>query len=456
MRPQNSQKFDFNNLFIFEMANNHQGDLSHGKRIVREMARIAREHGIRAAVKLQFRDLDTFIHPAHRENREHKHIGRFLSTRLTEEEFAELLNEIRSEGLITMVTPFDELSVGLIEKLNVDVIKIGSPSARDWPLLERVSQSDKPIIVSTGGLALRDIDNIASFFEHRYKHIALMHCVSIYPTPHEKLELNQIELLRHRYPGISIGFSTHEEPDNSEAIQVAFSKGARLFERHVGIPTDTITLNKYSSTPEQISRWIAAYKRAVAICGGMTRPDTDPKESADLSSLFRGVYAKRDIHTGDKVNWADVFFAMPINDGQLSSGQFRDGLVADREYKQHEGLSSSLASSKPLKKHLIYQAIHDVKGMLNEARVPIGEGGFFDVELSHHYGLERFHEVGVVIIDCINREYGKKILVQLAGQTHPHHYHKKKEEAFHVIYGELHVEMNGKEQIGRASCRERV
>ena len=50
-------------LFVFEMANNHQGDVEHGARIISEMGQIAARHGVRAAVKLQYRDLDTFIHP---------------------------------------------------------------------------------------------------------------------------------------------------------------------------------------------------------------------------------------------------------------------------------------------------------------------------------------------------------------------------------------------------------
>ena len=68
-------------LFIFEIANNHQGSLQHGLDIVEAMGRIARKHRIRAAVKLQYRDLATFIHPDCR-SVDHKHIKRFLSTEL--------------------------------------------------------------------------------------------------------------------------------------------------------------------------------------------------------------------------------------------------------------------------------------------------------------------------------------------------------------------------------------
>src|SRR3989344_9210730 len=151
-------KFDFNGLFICEMANNHQGSAEHGLKIVRAMAEISRSFGIKGGVKLQFRDLDTFIHPDHKENSTNKHIPRFISTRLKDEEFKQLVDETKKLGLISIVTPFDELSVDLIEKLGVDVVKIGSPSANDWPLLERVSDCGKPVIVSTGGLRAHDID----------------------------------------------------------------------------------------------------------------------------------------------------------------------------------------------------------------------------------------------------------------------------------------------------------
>ncbi len=130
-------KFDFNSLFTLEMANNHQGSLEHGKRIAREAAAVVRQHGVRAAIKLQFRDLDTFIHPAYRDSKENKHIARFLSTKLSREEYAELLDEIRKEGMITMVTPFDEVSADLCVALGVEVIKVASCSAKDWPLLEK-------------------------------------------------------------------------------------------------------------------------------------------------------------------------------------------------------------------------------------------------------------------------------------------------------------------------------
>ena len=84
------------------------------------------------------------------------------------------------------------------------------------------------------------------------------------------------------------------------------------------------------------------------------------------------------------------------------------------------------------------------EALLNEARIPLSAE--FEVEYSHHYGIPKFREHGAVIINCINREYCKKIVVQLPGQKHPAHYHKLKEETFQVLHGILHLTRDGQER----------
>lgn len=441
-----ADRIDFNNLFIFEIANNHQGLVAHGLRIIKEIADVVDRARVRGAIKLQFRALDTFIHPDYRDSNENRHIRRFLSTRLREDEFAQLVDAMAKRGLISVCTPFDEPSVDVIERLGIEVIKVGSPSAQDWPLLERVAETGKPVICSTGGLLIRQIDKIVSFFQHRGVRFALMHCVSIYPTPNKQLHLNQIETLRNRYPDVTIGFSTHEGPTNLNAIRVAYAKGARLFEKHVGVPTEEIALNDYSATPAQVEAWLGAWREAIEACGGERERVIPEEETRDLRSLMRGVYAQKDIEVGSVIKRADVFFAMPLREGQLTSGRWREGLVADRHYRAQEALSAVLRPERPAKREIIYTAIHAVKGMLNDARIPIG----YDVvaiELSHHYGLEQFPEVGCTIIECFNREYAKKVIIQLPGQWNPAHYHKKKDETFYVLHGVLEVDVEGKRKV---------
>ena len=142
---------------------------------------------------------------------------------------------VRKAGLLTMCTPFDEESVDIICDMGLDIIKIASCSADDRPLLEKVARVNKPMVVSTAGLRTDEIDWLVDFLESERAEFALMHCVALYPTPDDKLQLNQIGRMIERYRSVAIGWSTHEDQNNTAAVQIAYAKGARLFERHVGL-----------------------------------------------------------------------------------------------------------------------------------------------------------------------------------------------------------------------------
>ncbi len=301
-------KFYFNDLFIFDLANNHQGDVHHGLRIIKEIVGVSDKHRVRGAIKFQFRQLDNFIHPNYLNNSDNKHIPRFLSTRLSRSDFELLLSEVRKCTMLSAGTPFDEESVDLILELGIDIIKVASCSVLDRLLLERIAKANKPVIVSTAGLSLSHIDKLVSFLKHKNISFALMHCVALYPTPYNKLRLNQIKLLKTRFPDVPIGFSTHEEPENYFAIRIAYAKGARIFERHVGIETDKYKLNAYSSTPQQISKWLQAYLETVESCGGENRAPAFPEEIESLRSLKRGVFAKGEIKRGEEIGQEKIFF----------------------------------------------------------------------------------------------------------------------------------------------------
>ena len=438
--------FDFTDLFVFDMANNHQGSVEHGLKVITGIGEVARRHGIRGAMKFQFRQLDTFIHPAFRGNQENKHIPRFQSTRMERLDYQMLVDAAREEGLMTMCTPFDEESVDIIVDMGFDIIKIASCSAEDWPLVEKAAEAGLPLVCSTGGMTLSGIDSLNSHFTHRGVDFAIMHCVSIYPSPSETLQLNQIDALRQRYPGRPIGWSTHEDPNDTTPVMMAVAKGASLFERHVGVETDEIKLNGYSSTPEQVDRWIAAFVRAKSMCGGQERPVSLEVEQESILSLKRGVYARDAIPAGVPVKRAQVYFAMPCLEGQIDSGQWRDGATASAEIEADGALlNNNVALPAAATETVLKTAVHEVKALLNLANVPLNTE--FSTEYSHHYGISKFRETGAVLINCINREYCKKILVQLPGQRHPEHFHELKDETFQVLFGQLHIQVDGKHSI---------
>jgi sialic acid synthase SpsE/mannose-6-phosphate isomerase-like protein (cupin superfamily) len=428
-------------LFIFEMANNHQGDTDHAKNIIRALGDICREEGVRGAVKFQFRNLDSIVHPDFRDRPDVKHIPRFVSTALSKENYKELVEEVRNNDLLSMCTPFDEPSVDQIFDLDIEIVKIGSCSALDKPLLEKVSNTSRPVIVSTGGLNINEIDWVVNYFESKRVNFALMHCVSLYPTPNDKLNLNQIQFFKSRFPNLPIGFSTHESPDNLTAVQMAQAKGATLFEKHVGIENDKYKLNAYSANPEQVRAWIRSYKEAVAASGGEERPPSPKEETDALKTLYRGIWAKQPIIKGEPLTKENVFFSMPLQEGQISVNDWENSLVADRDYEANFPISDSIASHESTSEDMVYQIMLQVKGLLNLARIYVNSDS--TIEISHHYGLERFREFGAVIINCINREYAKKLIVQLPRQKHPYHFHGKKEETFQLLYGDMEVELDG-------------
>ena len=439
-------EFNFSDLFVFDMANNHQGSVEHGLKVIEGVGAVARKHDVRGAMKFQFRQLDTFIHPSHYEASNNKHIHRFQSTRLDPADYQVLADAAYDAGLLTMCTPFDEESVDIIVNMGFDIIKIASCSAEDWPLVEKASESGLPLVCSTGGVDLSGIDSLNSHFTHRGVNFAIMHCVSIYPTPPELLQLNQIEALRQRYPGRPIGWSTHEDPNDISPVMLAVAKGATLFERHVGVETDEIKLNAYSSTPDQVDLWIAAYKRAKAMSGDDERPTSPVVEQESILSLKRGVYAKELILAGEPIDRAQVYFAMPCLEGQVESGMWRSGALASADVEMDGALFKNKISLPVVPAESVLKtAVHEVKALLNLANVPLNTE--FSTEYSHHYGTSNFRETGAVLINCINREYCKKILVQLPGQRHPEHFHKLKDETFQVLFGKLHIQVDGKYSI---------
>jgi sialic acid synthase SpsE/quercetin dioxygenase-like cupin family protein len=432
-------------LFIFEMANNHMGDTAHGVAIIEAIGRVCRDFDFDFAFKLQYRDLDTFIHASFKGRNDVKYVKRFEETRLSREQFQTLLDAMRNNGFRTVCTPFDEASVDLIEAQDIEVIKIASCSLTDWPLLERIARAKKPIVASTAGASPEDVDNVVSFLLHRNKNLTLMHCVAEYPTPDSNLHIARIDALRTRYPEVRIGFSTHESPDRPEPVMLALAKGASVFEKHVGLRTEKYALNDYSADPEQVRQWLTAARQALVMCGNDSWPAATQAESSSLESLRRGVFLTQDIAAGEAIDTEKVCFAFPPVPGQLTANQWS-------KYARYSALPP-LKAGTPLmeeqthciqERQQILEAVDSVKALLKDGQIVVP--GQSDLEISHHYGIESFNKFGLTMITVVNREYCKKLLVMLPGQTHPEQYHQQKEETFVVLHGELILWLDDVEQ----------
>lgn len=325
----------FDDLFVLELANNHWGKLERGLKIIRDFAQVVRFNGINASIKLQFRDVDSFIHKDFRHRSDIRYIQKTLATQLSWEDLEQLTRAVREGGMTTMVTPFDEVSVDKCVEFGVEILKIASSDIKDWFLIEKIASTGKPVIASSGGSSLTDIDNLVEFFGKRHIPFALNHCVSMYPSEDAELELNQIDFLRDRYPGLTIGLSTHEYHDWSSSVMMAYAKGARTFERHIDIDYEGVPVSSYCTLPEQADSWFKAFKKAQEMCGAAASQKRQPpeKEIHYLDALVRGVYAKRDLPAGHVLADDDVYLSVPLQHGQISCREFMRGEVLKKPVK---------------------------------------------------------------------------------------------------------------------------
>jgi sialic acid synthase SpsE/mannose-6-phosphate isomerase-like protein (cupin superfamily) len=437
-----------NNLVILEMANNHMGSVDHGMYIIERFSTLIESFPeFNFCFKLQYRNLETFIRRDFVGRMDIKYVKRFEETKLSRKDQKKLVQCIKDNGFFSMCTPFDNESVATILEDQFDFIKVASCSFGDWPLIEEVTTAKLPIVASAGGVKLEVIDDVIAFWQNREVDFIIQHCVGEYPTPHENMNLNQIDFLRNRHPEVRFGFSTHENPDDTELVKMVIAKGAVSLEKHVGCPTRKWPLNAYSSTLEQTKSWLESARSALVACGNkITRYIPSKNETDSLLSLQRGVFAKCNLRIGDELTTENTYFAFPPSDGQLTASEFSkySQFKLERGFSIDEPLQRSSIKINNSKELLLSYA-QMVNDLLVKSAVVVPKK--FDLELSYHYGIERFTEVGLSMITLVNRGYCKKILICLPGQKHPEQFHKEKEETFHILSGTLILLLDGKEHV---------
>lgn len=435
----------FKPLIIFEIANNHFGSVDHGKLIISKFSEFLLIKEFNFAIKFQYRDLDSLIHESYKKNTEFPYIKRFTETRLSDIQFLELKEFASKLGFLTICTPFDESSAKKVVDHGYDFIKIASASFTDWPLLEEIARHKLPVIASTAGANSIDLRRGVSFLTKRVANVTLMHCVAKYPTSDNNLNLDRIDTLKNSFKNLKIGYSAHESPNNFEAVGIAYAKGARVFEKHIGVDTDIYKNNQYSCNPLQISNWLNALKRSINYCEVKQFID-DNSESITLNSLRRGVYANSDIKSGQNLNENNVFFAIPTHEKQLLANHWSKLIewTAASDLKKGEPIFiENLLKNSTLEQ--IEEIALNSKNYCELAGVVLPN--LVNFEISHHYGLSNFAKFGMVMTTIVNRDYCKKFLILTAGQTNPEHFHKSKEESFYCIYGTIELTIESEKLI---------
>ena len=161
-----------------------------------------------------------------------------------------------------------------------------------------------------------------------------------------------------------------------------------------------------------------------------------------MRDLARGAFAKSSVAAGEPIQPSNVFLAMPNVDGQLVAQDFSKY----SEYIATEGIPASGAIMRASVKArntraIVLKIVSDVRALIRKSKVQVP--GQCELEISHHYGLEKFREIGITAITVVNREYCKRLMAVLPGQRHPEQWHDLKDETYHILYGDVTVELDG-------------
>jgi len=300
---------------IAEIGNNHQGDLEKAKALIHA----AKECGV-DAVKFQKRenrvlftreyydapyDNEQSYGPTYGAHRE------FLE--LPKSDWFELSRYAREEGVAFVAAAFDQPSADLLADLGVDAFKFASGDLLNVPFLRYVADFGRPMLLSTGGGTVEDIDRAVDAILPRNDRLCVLHCTAAYPADVEDLNLSVIPALRERYPELVIGLSDHH--NGIAMAPVAFMLGARVFEKH-------FTLNHawkgtdhaYSLMPDGMRRFVRDLHRVpVALGDGVKR--RLPSEERPLEKMGKKLVAARELPAGHVLGEGDIAAKSPADGG---------------------------------------------------------------------------------------------------------------------------------------------
>ncbi|MEQ1757952.1 MAG: N-acetylneuraminate synthase family protein [Vicinamibacterales bacterium] len=296
---------------IAEIGHNHQGSLEKARELFRE-AKQAGAH----AVKLQKRD-NRGLYTRAAYNRPYDNENSFGATYGEHREFLEFgLKEYRNLqayaaelGIDFFSTAFDVASADFLESLSVPAYKMASGDIKSIPLLQHVARFGKPMVMSTGGATIEDVQRAYDAVMPINSQVAILQCTAGYPAAFEELDLSVIATYRERFPGAVIGFSSH---DNGIAMPVAaYVLGARIVEKH-------FTLNRamkgtdhaFSLEPVGLRKLVRDLDRTFRATGDGKKKIYE-SERAPILKMGKSLVVARDLPAGHVLGPDDVVMKSP-------------------------------------------------------------------------------------------------------------------------------------------------
>ena len=299
-------------FFIAEIGNNHNGDFYLAKRTIEEAVKAGAN-----AVKFQKRFInETFARelrekPQTKDQIYGKTYGEYREAlELDKEEFKKLKEYAEGLGVVFFATPFDHKSADFLEDVGQVVYKIASFDVTNLPLLEHVAKKGKPVILSTGMSSVDEIDEAVETILKHNKQLMVLHCVSIYPSVAEKLNLRTIPFFKERYSPLPIGYSGHEQ-DYMPTL-AAISLGAKVVERHITLDKampgpDHATV---SIDPKEFGAMVAGSRRIEQALGVM-RSEVLPEEMTTRNKHSKSIVSTVHIPAGTVITASMVMCKSP-------------------------------------------------------------------------------------------------------------------------------------------------
>ncbi len=298
----------FNKTFIIaEAGANHNGDIN----LAKELIHAAKESGADA---IKFQDfnlaslfsIDTYIKILNINPSWQKEIERISFKK----EWHKILHEeAKKVDIQYFITPFSLDSVDNADPY-VPFYKVASGDITFKSLLKKIGEKNKGIFISTGASNIEEIDRAIKTLEsYNPPWICIMHCIMLYPTPYELLNLGFITTLIQRYKKYYVGFSDHST--GIEAPSIAVSLGARVIEKH--FTTDKRLQgadHKNSLNPDEFKMMVNLIRKTEEMINGQKRKFTE-KEEKERIYARRSIYAKRFIKQGEIISENDLIFLRP-------------------------------------------------------------------------------------------------------------------------------------------------
>ena len=296
---------------IAEIGNNHQGDLE----TAMQMFRVADSCGV-DAVKLQTRNnRELFTEAGY--NAPYDNESSYGATyglhrdylEFGVGEYFELMSLAKELGISMFSTPFDFKSADFLYELGMEFFKVASGDLRNIPFLKHIAGFGKPMIVSTGGATMIDVERAHDAVMPINSQLCLMQCTAAYPADFNVLNLRVIETYRNRFPGVTVGLSSH---DNGIAMAgVAYVLGARVIEKHFTLNhTMKGTDHAFSLEPIGLQKMVRDLRRVkIALGDGIKR--VYPVEEKPIEKMAKSLYAARDIPVGHTLDECDIVFKSP-------------------------------------------------------------------------------------------------------------------------------------------------